>query len=71
MTGKIFYQRKAVATMGLVTALTLVGVAGWSLMAQAHESPRKSLRVMTNEVDLVFQGVVSKVEYGTAKGTES
>jgi len=71
MTGKIFYQPKAVATMGLATALTLVGVAGWSLMAQAHEPPRKSLRAMTDEAELIFQGVVSKVEYGMAKGTET
>jgi hypothetical protein len=71
MTGKIFYQRKAVATMGLATALTLVGVAGWSFMAQAHEPPKKSLRAMTDEAELIFQGVVSKVEYGMAKGTET
>lgn len=71
MTGKISYKRKVFATMGLATALTVLGVAGWSLMAQAHEPPRKSLRAMTDEANLIFQGVVSKVEYGMAKGTDS
>ncbi len=71
MTGKILNKQKAVATMGLAAVLTLAGVAGGSFMAQAHESPTKSLRKMTDEADLIFQGVVSKVEYGMAKGTET
>ena len=71
MTGKIFYKRRAVASIGLATILSLVGVAGLSCVAQAHESPRKNLRTMTEESELIFQGVVSKVEYGMAKGTES
>ena len=70
MIGENFYKRRAVAIMGLATALTLAGVTTFSLTAQAHEAPGKNLRTMTEEADLIFQGVVSKVEYGMAKGTE-
>jgi hypothetical protein len=71
MTEEISYTRRTVATMGLATALSLVGVTGLSFTAQAHEPPGKSLRAMTDEAELIFQGVVSKVDYGMAKGTES
>ncbi|MGD9850876.1 MAG: hypothetical protein AB7T38_06400 [Nitrospirales bacterium] len=71
MTEVTSYKKKAVATLGMATALTWLGLAGFSLTAQAHEVPGKSLRTMTEEADLIFQGVVSKVEYGMARGTES
>ena len=71
MTEVISYKKKAVATLGMATALTWLGLAGLNLTAQAHEVPEKSLRTMTEDADLIFQGVVSKVEYGMAPGTES
>ncbi|MDR4495188.1 MAG: hypothetical protein R3B74_12335 [Nitrospirales bacterium] len=71
MTEEISYKKMAVGTLGMATALTWLGLAGLSLTAQAHEVPGKSLRTMTEEADLIFQGVVSKVEYGMAPGTES
>ena len=67
MTEVISYKKKAVATLGMATALTWLGLAGLSLTAQAHEVPGKSLRTMTEDADLIFQGVVSKVEYGMAR----
>lgn len=71
MTEVISCKKTAVVSLGMAAALTCLGLAGWSSTARAHEVPEKSLRTMTEDADLIFQGVVSKVEYGMAPGTES
>ena len=63
--------RRAISTMGWITALAVAGLACFNPVAHAHEPPRTSLRTMTDQAELIFQGVVSKVEYGMVQGTES
>jgi hypothetical protein len=71
MIRETFHKRKTMSKWSLAAFLSVVGAASLNSMVEAHEPPGKSLRTMTDQAELIFQGVVSKVEYGTAKGTEA
>ena len=66
----ILNKNNTLTRIGLATLLSLVGLGGFSSFALAHDAPNKSFAQMTEEAELIFQGVISKVEYGAAKGGE-